>query len=81
MLYKKAGLENFAIFTGKHPCYILFLITLPAFRSPIQVFSSEYCEMFQNTYFEEHMQTAASGLFEARFKRFNINFRLQMVIF
>ena len=27
---------------------------------PIQVFSCEYCEISKNTYFEEHMQTAAS---------------------
>ena len=24
------------------------------------VFSCEYCEIFKNTYFEEHLQTAAS---------------------
>ena len=25
------------------------------------VFSYEYCEIFKNTYFEEHLQTAASS--------------------
>ena len=25
------------------------------------MFSLEYCEIFQNTYFEEHLQTAASS--------------------
>ena len=29
--------------------------------TPTQVFSSEYCETFENTYFEEHLRTAASG--------------------
>ena len=28
--------------------------------TPIQVFPSEYCEIFKNTYFEEHLKTAAS---------------------
>ena len=27
---------------------------------PSQVFSNEYCEIFKNTYFEEHLQAAAS---------------------
>ena len=29
---------------------------------PTQVLSCEYCEIFKNTYFEEHLQTAASVL-------------------
>ena len=29
---------------------------------PTQVLSCEYCEIFRNTYFEEHLQTAASVL-------------------
>ena len=33
----------------------LCLINLEA-----QLFSGEYCEIFQNTYSEEHLQTAAS---------------------
>ena len=44
--YKNGVLKNFAIFTGKH-----LLIK----------FSCEYCEIFKNTYFEENLQTAASG--------------------
>ena len=27
---------------------------------PAQVFSCEYCEISKNTYFEEHLRTAAS---------------------
>ena len=30
--------------------------------TPTQVFSSKYCEMFQITYFEKNLQTAASEL-------------------
>ena len=29
-------------------------------ETPIQVFSSEYCEIFKNTYLEEHLLRAAS---------------------
>ena len=29
-------------------------------ETPMQMFSSEYCEIFKNTYFEEHLLTAAS---------------------
>ena len=57
-------LVNFAIFKEKHLCWRLFLIKLEAFRpqkeSPTQVFSSEYWEIFKNTYFEEHLRAAAS---------------------
>ena len=35
----------------------LCLINLEA-----QLFSGEYCEIFQNTYSEEHLQTAASEM-------------------
>ena len=31
-------------------------------KRPAQVFSCEYCEIFKNTYFEEHLQAAASVL-------------------
>ena len=30
----------------------------------MQVFSFEYCEIFKNTYFEEHLQTAAFVLLD-----------------
>ena len=35
VLYKKSILRNFAIFTGKHLCWSLFLIKLQAFKSAI----------------------------------------------
>ena len=31
---------------------------------PTQVFFYEYCEIFKNTYFEEHLRTAASEHFQ-----------------
>ena len=30
-------------------------------ETPTQVFSCEYCEILKNTYFEEHIRTAASA--------------------
>ena len=29
-------------------------------ETPTQVFSCDYCKVFKNTYFEEHLQTVAS---------------------
>ena len=46
---KKALLKNLAIFIGKlQACNFIK-------NTPTQVFSSEYCEIFKNTYFEEHL--------------------------
>ena len=44
------------IFTENHLCWSLFLIKL---------FPCEYCEIFKNTYFEEHLRTAVSAYFVA----------------
>ena len=65
VFYKKAVLKNFAIFTGKHLCWSLFLIKLQAFRpdskrDPSTCISCESCEMLKNISFEEHLQTVAS---------------------
>ena len=65
-LLKKALLKNFTILTGKHLCWSFFLIKLQALRLhekeiPTQVFSCEYCEIFKDTYFEEHLRTTASA--------------------
>ena len=63
---KKGVLRIFASFTGKHLCWSLLLIKLHAFRAttlfetPTQVFSSEICNNFRNTYFEERLWTTAS---------------------
>ena len=46
VFYEKTVLKNFATFKAKHQCW-----------SP---FNSEYCEIFQSMYFEEHLQAAAS---------------------
>ena len=58
---KKAVLKNLTIFTG-------MLQTCNFIKKRLQhryfpVLSSEYFEIFKNTYFEEHLLTAASDFF------------------
>ena len=61
VFYKKAVFKGFTIFTGKHLCRSLFLSLQLYWKENItQVFSSEYCETFNNSYFEKHLWTAAS---------------------
>ena len=53
--------------------------------TPIQVFSCECCENFKNTYFEEHLRTAASDSFllistinsNGKFLTFSIFYKFQ----
>ena len=63
---KEAALKDFTIFTGKHLCWSLFLIKLQLYEKETltQLFSSEYCKIFQNIYFEEHLPMANSGDFQ-----------------
>ena len=69
MLFKIGIFENFAIFTGKYPCWSLFKIKLQAWkpatllkRTLTQSFSCEYCEIFKNSFFHRTSQVAASAL-------------------
>ena len=57
---KRAVLNNFAISTGKHLCWSPFCSSFLLKETPKQIFSCKYCEIFKNTYFEEHLQKAAS---------------------
>ena len=52
---KKSVLKNFAVFLGK----LLACIFIKK-ETPTQVFFYEYCEVFKNTYFEEHFLMAGS---------------------
>ena len=52
---KKAALKNFGIFTGKNLKACNFI------KKRFQRKCCEYCEIFKNTCFEEHLWTAASG--------------------
>ena len=72
---EKGVLKNFTIFTEKHLCRSLFLIKLKASLRPATLlkkrlqhrcfpvmFFCEYCEILKNTYFVEHLRTAAFAL-------------------
>ena len=58
---RKGGLKKFAKFTGKHLCQSLFLIKLQAIKKETGtgVFC-EFCEIFKNTFFIEHVWTTVS---------------------
>ena len=64
---RKSVLKNFANFIGKQLCWSPFYeaasLQLASFLKidPTQVLSCEVCETSKNTYFEEHLQEAASG--------------------
>ena len=52
----KCFLRNFAKFAGKHLCQSLFIKR----ETLTQVFCCEFCKISKNTYFIEHLRTAAS---------------------
>ena len=54
---KKGAFKNFANFTENHLYWSLFSIKQQALRT--QVFSYEICEIFKNTFFDEHLRTTA----------------------
>ena len=56
MLFKIGALKNFGTFTGKHLCWSLFLITQVTLT---QLFFSEYCEIFSNSFFHGTPPVAA----------------------
>ena len=47
---KKGVVKNFTKFTGEHQCW----------SQSAQVFSCEFCKIFNNTFFTEHLRTTAS---------------------
>ena len=75
---KKFGLKNFAKFAGKHLCQGLFFnsvypssssnlknkesLRLYRNRDLVQVFYCEFCEIFKNSFFKEHLRAAISTL-------------------
>ena len=61
MFFKTRVLKNFAVFTGKHLCWSLFLVKSQDWRlafcifTPTQVFSRECCKIFKSSFFTEHL--------------------------
>ena len=57
----------------------VYYATLLKKKSSTQVFSFEYCKIFKNTYFEEHLRTAAS---EFRIENpLNFDYLVQIIFF
>ena len=53
-------------------------------KTPTQVFFCEYCEIFKNIHFEEHLRTAASERFACLIqdlKRLKALFSIQLLCF
>ena len=57
---------------GSRPKYIIGRARRSQ-ETPIQVFFGEICEIFKNTYFEEHLETTASGELKLSFQSLLLN--------
>ena len=55
----KGVYKNFTKFTGEHLCQNLFLKFIEK-ETLAQGFSCEFCEIFKDTFFAEHLRTTAS---------------------
>ena len=64
LFFKIDVLKYFAIFTGKKLCWNLLLIN----KTPTQMFSCEYYEIFKSTYLYRTTLVAASGDVSKRVK-------------
>ena len=70
VLCKKGILRNFATFTGKHLCQSLFFNKVAGLKvcnfikieTLAQVFSCKCCVISKDTFFTEHLRTAATVL-------------------
>ena len=66
VIYGKGVLKNFSMFTGI-PCVGFFFSNKVAglhfikTETPTQVLSCEFCGIFKNTFFTEHLQATAFG--------------------
>ena len=66
---KKLVLKNFRKFTGKHLCWSIFLINEEGLKAcnfikkrlQHRYFLLNFCDIFKNNYFEEYLQTTATG--------------------
>ena len=66
---KNGVLKNFAKLTGKHLCQSLVFNKVADSacnfikkETLVQVFSCEFCKIFKNTFYTEHLWTTASAL-------------------
>ena len=77
---QKGVLKKFPNTTGKLLCWSLFIIILDYKETATQVFSCEISEIFQMTYFEEHLRTTVSDTSKGIFPNiFAAKFMLKML--
>ena len=63
LLRKKDVDRNFTKFKGKHQCQSFFFNkNFTEKETLVQVFSGEFCEISKNTFFTEHLWTAATKI-------------------
>ena len=60
---KKSILKNFTKFAGRHLCQSLFFNKVAGQETLAQVFPHEFCEIFKNTFFTEHLRATASKFY------------------
>ena len=66
----EAVLTNFPKFLGKHLCQSLFFNKVAGLRKKktlTRVFSCEFCEILNNTFFTEHLWTTASWEIKSKY--------------
>ena len=61
---KEGFLKNFANLTGKHLWQSLFFNRVVGLSPLAKVFSCEFCKIFKNNFFMEHLRATASDLNE-----------------
>ena len=64
MFYKKGVLKNFAKFIGKQLWQSLLFNNFIKKEALAQAFSCEFCEIFKNTFFTDHLWATASNNFK-----------------
>ena len=62
MFYKKAALTNFTIFIEKHLCLESLGTETLLKKTPTQVLSCEYREVFKKTYFKEQLLLSTTSV-------------------
>ena len=72
---KKGVLKKIGNFTGKYLCWSFFLIKLQ-----LRVLSYEICEIFKNTYFEEHLRTTTAKSSEKESRLLSSYFQREEVL-
>ena len=71
VFYKKSCIKHFAIFTGKHLCWSIFLIKFIKKKFQHIGFSHEYCKIFKSIFREIKRFSILQKICERLFERFS----------